>query len=216
MKILSLNLGVIRVFKLVKENKVPLITVTLGEVEPLMLVNLRMESWKQGRRLYQNEIEVETALEKGKLGDILDVSAEDRLFMRAKQLVHFALRCCNVNSKNRLDLGSEILRVLEPMKVLCQTSTSFRLRSEENCRVPSYFIGPIFQETMQDPHIAVDGFTYEVEAIKGWIDGGHKSLPMINLELAHCNLNSKSLSPLCDSRMAATTLIPFFPFHNIR
>ncbi|KAF6157756.1 hypothetical protein GIB67_037329 [Kingdonia uniflora] len=141
-----------------------------------------------GRPALDIEIEVETALEKDKWGDILDASAGDWPYMRAKQLAHLALRCCSVNSKNRPDLGSEIWRVLEPMKVLCGTSTSFRLRSEENCRVPSYFVCPIFQETMQDPHIAADGFTYEAEAIKGWIDGGHKSSPMTNLELAHCNL----------------------------
>ncbi|KAF6153570.1 hypothetical protein GIB67_027437 [Kingdonia uniflora] len=132
--------------------------------------------------------EVETALEEGKLGDILDSSAGDWPFVRAKQLAHLAMRCCRVNSKNRPDLGSKVWRVLEPMKVLCGTSTSFWARSEESCWVPSYFFCPILQEIMQDPHIAADGFTYEAEAIKGWIGGGHKTSPMTNLELSHCNL----------------------------
>ncbi|KAF6157754.1 hypothetical protein GIB67_037327 [Kingdonia uniflora] len=141
-----------------------------------------------GKPALDIEKKVETALEEGKLGDILDYSAGDWPFVRAKQLAHLAMRCCRVNSKNRPNLGSEVWRILEPMKVLCGTSTSFRVRSEESCRVPSYFVCPILQEIMQDPHIAADGFTYEAEAIKGWIGGGHKTSPMTNLELSHCNL----------------------------
>ncbi|KAF6142645.1 hypothetical protein GIB67_015131 [Kingdonia uniflora] len=165
-----------------------------SEVYSFRIILLRLLT---GRLALDIEIEVETALEKGKLGDIFDVYAGDWPFMRAKQLAHLALRCCSVNSKNRPDLGSKIWKVLEPIKVSCGTSISLRLRSEENCQGPSYFVCPIFQETMQDPHIAADGFTHEVEAIKGWIDGGHKSSPMTNLELAHCiTLFQIFLSPL--------------------
>lgn len=41
---------------------------------------------------------------------------------------------------------------------------------------------------MKDPHIAADGFTYEEEAIRGWLKGGHNTSPMTNLKLEHCNL----------------------------
>nr|CAB3485400.1 unnamed protein product [Digitaria exilis] len=41
------------------------------------------------------------------------------------------------------------------------------------------------QEIMNDPHMAADGFTYEGEAIKGWLDGGHSTSPMTNLKLEH-------------------------------
>ena len=41
---------------------------------------------------------------------------------------------------------------------------------------------------MRDPHVAADGFTYEAEALKGWLDSGHDTSPMTNIELAHCNL----------------------------
>ena len=41
---------------------------------------------------------------------------------------------------------------------------------------------------MKDPHIAADGFTYEAEAIRSWIDGGHNTSPMTNLMLPHCEL----------------------------
>lgn len=46
----------------------------------------------------------------------------------------------------------------------------------------------LFQEIITDPHIAADGFTYEAEAIKGWMDGGHDTSPMTNLKLANCDL----------------------------
>lgn len=45
-----------------------------------------------------------------------------------------------------------------------------------------------WQEVMQDPHVAADGFTYEAEAIRGWLDSGHEASPMTNDKLAHCNL----------------------------
>lgn len=41
---------------------------------------------------------------------------------------------------------------------------------------------------MQDPHVAADGFTYEGEALRGWLDGGHETSPMTNLSLPHKNL----------------------------
>lgn len=44
------------------------------------------------------------------------------------------------------------------------------------------------QEVMQDPHVAADGFTYEAEALRGWLDSGHDTSPMTNLKLEHKNL----------------------------
>lgn len=43
---------------------------------------------------------------------------------------------------------------------------------------------------MQDPVVASDGFTYEAEALKGWLDSGHDTSPMTNLKLPppHNNL----------------------------
>lgn len=44
------------------------------------------------------------------------------------------------------------------------------------------------QELMDDPHVAADGFTYELEAIKEWFDSNHNTSPMTNLQLDHTNL----------------------------
>ena len=41
---------------------------------------------------------------------------------------------------------------------------------------------------MRDPHIAADGFTYEGDAIKDWIQRGHTMSPMTYLNLTHHEL----------------------------
>ncbi|KAL6495496.1 putative U-box domain-containing protein 55 [Orobanche gracilis] len=40
------------------------------------------------------------------------------------------------------------------------------------------------QEIMQDPVTAADGFTYESEGLKGWLES-HDTSPMTNLKLPH-------------------------------
>lgn len=44
------------------------------------------------------------------------------------------------------------------------------------------------QEVMKDPHVAADGYTYEAEALQGWLDSDHDTSPMTNLQLQHSNL----------------------------
>ncbi|KAJ4737108.1 U-box domain-containing protein kinase family protein [Rhynchospora pubera] len=46
----------------------------------------------------------------------------------------------------------------------------------------------VWQEIMKDPHIAADGFTYEAEAIRGWLSSGHDRSPMTNLKLENHEL----------------------------
>ncbi|KAK2992640.1 hypothetical protein RJ640_023950 [Escallonia rubra] len=131
--------------------------------------------------------EVQSALDNGNLKNLLDATAGDWPFVQAKQLAHLAMSCCEVNRRIRPDLVAEVWRVLEPMRVSCGAS-SFRLGSDERCQIPPYFVCPIFQEVMQDPVVAADGFTYEAEALKGWLDSGHDTSPMTNLKLANSNL----------------------------
>ncbi|XP_072988878.1 U-box domain-containing protein 33-like isoform X1 [Typha latifolia] len=133
---------------------------------------------------------VEEALEEKELHSIIDASAGDWPFVQANQLAHLGLRCCQLSRKKRPDV-MEVGRVIEP---LMEAATSHMIRSptfgavSDDAHVPSYFICPIFQEIMRDPHIAADGFTYEAEAIKGWLEGGHDTSPMTNLKLSHCEL----------------------------
>ncbi|GER34508.1 U-box domain-containing protein kinase family protein [Striga asiatica] len=51
--------------------------------------------------------------------------------------------------------------------------------------VPSAFICPIYQDVMRNPHLAADGFSYELEAIDEWLKTGHDTSPVTNLRLTH-------------------------------
>ncbi|KAK8497480.1 hypothetical protein V6N13_016155 [Hibiscus sabdariffa] len=44
------------------------------------------------------------------------------------------------------------------------------------------------REMMRDPHLAVDGFTYEAKHVRGWFDSGQDTSPMKIDKMAHCNL----------------------------
>lgn len=38
---------------------------------------------------------------------------------------------------------------------------------------------------MKNPHVAADGFSYELEAIEEWLKMGRDTSPMTNLKLKH-------------------------------
>ncbi|KAJ1693745.1 hypothetical protein LUZ63_010443 [Rhynchospora breviuscula] len=119
--------------------------------------------------------EVENALEKNQLHLIIDASAGDWPFVQAKQLAELGLRCTDLQRRYRPDLESQ-WEVVEP------------LMKAASLLVPSYFICPIRQEVMRDPHIAADGYSYEAEAIKGWFQSGYNTSPMTNLVLPHLEI----------------------------
>ncbi|KAK8459424.1 hypothetical protein SEVIR_2G140900v4 [Setaria viridis] len=160
----------------------------LSDVYSFGIVLLRLLTGRSGFGLLK---EVQQAMEKGCLQAILDSSAGEWPAMYAEQLAGLGLRCCKIRRKNRPDLQTEVWTVLEPMYrsasvMLC--SLSFKSVSEDLGGVPSYFICPILQDVMRDPLIAADGFTYEAEAIREWLDSGHGTSPMTNLELPHRDL----------------------------
>ncbi|CAI8613163.1 unnamed protein product [Vicia faba] len=132
--------------------------------------------------------EVKYALDTGKLTSLLDPLAGDWPFVQAEQLARLALRCCEMSRKNRPELHSDVWRILDSMRASSGGTNSFGLSSEGPHQPPSYFICPIFQEVMRDPHVAADGFTYEAEAIRGWLDSGHDTSPMTNSTLSHQSL----------------------------
>ncbi|XP_074279870.1 U-box domain-containing protein 33-like isoform X1 [Silene latifolia] len=128
--------------------------------------------------------EVERAVQLNALDSILDPFAGEWPYVQAEQLAHTALRCCNSNINDRPDLASDVWRVLAPMRASCSSLSSLASRDQP----PHYFTCPILQEIMEDPHFAADGFTYEAEAIRGWLESGHDTSPMTNMKLAHQNL----------------------------
>ncbi|KAK1677391.1 hypothetical protein QYE76_038251 [Lolium multiflorum] len=159
-----------------------------SDVYSFGIVLLRLLTGRPGFGLLKD---VQRAVEKDCLVAILDSSAGDWPAMQAEQLARVGLSCCEIRRKNRPDLRTEVWTVLEPILkstsiMLC--SLSFKSVSEDLGGVPSYFICPILQDVMREPLIAADGFTYEAEAIREWIDSGHQTSPMTNLELFHRDL----------------------------
>ncbi|CAM8894415.1 unnamed protein product [Rhodiola kirilowii] len=138
-----------------------------------------------GKKVWDIRNEVQLALDKGNLNSLLDCSGGDWPYVQAQQLARIGLSCTDVSRKNRPDLESDVLGVLQKMKASCQGSP---MRSQlggdlVHSQAPPYYICPINQDVMQDPRVAADGFTYEYEAIQGWLLSGHDTSPMTNLKL---------------------------------
>lgn len=121
------------------------------------------------------------------LKGIMDFTAGHWPLEQARELAHMALRCCDINPSNRPDLKFEVWPVLEHMRILSEGSSS-NLSGPKEPSEPPYFICPINQEIMQNPHVAADGFTYEADAIRCWFSSGHNTSPMTNLRLANLDL----------------------------
>ncbi|XP_061341262.1 U-box domain-containing protein 33-like isoform X1 [Gastrolobium bilobum] len=132
--------------------------------------------------------EVQCAFDAGKLKSLLDPLAGDWPFEQAEKLTRLALRCCEIDRKSRPELHSDVWRILEPIRASSGGTNTFGLGSQGVCQIPPYFICPILQEVMRDPHVAADGFSYEAEAIQEWLNNGNDTSPRTNSKLAHHNL----------------------------
>lgn len=135
--------------------------------------------------------DVKCALERGNLGSVLDSSAGDWPIEQAELLAYLALRCCEKDPLNRPNMLSEVWPTIKPMRDICTSHPDLNTSSQGSKgqkRIPPHFVCPIFQDVMEDPHIAADGYTYEGDAIKGWLYSGHDTSPMTNLKLDTCDL----------------------------
>ncbi|XP_062206176.1 U-box domain-containing protein 33-like [Phragmites australis] len=133
---------------------------------------------------------VEDALEKDELELLIDQSAGEWPFVQAKKLMLLGLQCAELSRRRRPYRMSDVWCVIEPLVKSASLSTapqSFAHRFVES-HTPSYFLCPISQEVMRNPHIAADGFTYEAEVIRGWLHSGRSTSPMTKLPLAHHHL----------------------------
>ncbi|MED6158827.1 hypothetical protein PIB30_036543 [Stylosanthes scabra] len=131
---------------------------------------------------------LESASNAGNLSSLLDPLAGDWPLALAEKLARLALRCCEMERKNRPDLHLEVWRILEPMKASLSGENMLGLDSQGLYQPPPYFICPIFKEVMIDPQVAADGHSYEAQAIQGWLDSGHDISPVTNSKFVVQNL----------------------------
>ncbi|KAG8060841.1 hypothetical protein GUJ93_ZPchr0002g25657 [Zizania palustris] len=120
--------------------------------------------------------------------EVADASAGGWPMEVAREVALVGLKCCDVEepgARRPDELLDEACGVLEAAMnaVPGRSWSSMSSDSDANGGPPSYFLCPILQEVMQDPHIAGDGFSYEEEAIREWLESGHDTSPMTNLKL---------------------------------
>ncbi|KAH7519234.1 hypothetical protein FEM48_Zijuj08G0014300 [Ziziphus jujuba var. spinosa] len=127
---------------------------------------------------------IEKAIANGSFVDILDKSVVDWPLVETEELARVALRCSKLRCRERPDLEAEVLPVLKRLVDIANASVKVE---RNNVYAPSHYYCPILQEIMDDPHIAADGFTYEYQAIKAWLEK-HKVSPSTKLKLEHTML----------------------------
>ncbi|XP_023518889.1 putative U-box domain-containing protein 50 [Cucurbita pepo subsp. pepo] len=133
---------------------------------------------------------IEKALTMGKVGivQILDDEAGQWPLDLVDGLVDLALRCVTPNGLNsELNLATA-MEEIDEIKAKADDlvgNEGANATNEDVDDVPRIFICPILQEVMKNPHVAADGFSYELEAIEKWIIAGHDTSPMTNLRLQH-------------------------------
>ncbi|KAI5067997.1 hypothetical protein GOP47_0016342 [Adiantum capillus-veneris] len=135
---------------------------------------------------------VEEAVDSGHIEDVLDKSAGDWPLSEAMVLACLSMQCAEPRRRHRPNLETKILPDLERIQsVAGMAAVSMGLTrlpsSKQKPIIPSFFFCPISQEIMESPHMAADGFTYEHDAVKAWLQG-HDTSPMTNLTLSHKNL----------------------------
>ncbi|XP_066389409.1 U-box domain-containing protein 70-like isoform X3 [Miscanthus floridulus] len=148
------------------------------------IIILRLLTGRHPREIVKR---VEDAMINDELHTIIDRSAGEWPFVQVQQLARIAMRCAAEKRRRRADLVTDVWPVVETMmksaSLLACPSTSSSIQDESS--VPHYFLCPILQTIMKNPHIAADGFTYEAEAIEDWLEA-HDTSPMTNLPLRNC------------------------------
>ncbi|WJX61849.1 hypothetical protein P8452_46901 [Trifolium repens] len=135
------------------------------------------------------------AMDRETFVNVLDDMAGQWPLDLAKEIMGLAMICMSVKSKPNLNLS--IARVLEELNKIRRKGDEIVAKEdrkviiggcidrEGSSDVPSVFLCPILQEVMKNPHVAADGFSYELEAIEQWLHSGHDTSPMTNLRLKH-------------------------------
>lgn len=140
-------------------------------------------------------VEEAMALDQTTLMQVLDGNAGIWPLDLADELAGIALKCLSADQDANRDLRiagvmkelDEVLKKADGLadKRESEVVTDRCANKEDSNDVPSVFICPIFQEVMKNPHVAADGFSYELEAMEEWLGMGHDTSPMTNLRLKH-------------------------------
>ncbi|XP_021686952.2 U-box domain-containing protein 35 isoform X2 [Hevea brasiliensis] len=128
---------------------------------------------------------METAIDDGRLLEILDSEAGNWPHEETKELALLGLRCAELRRRDRPDLKDQVLPALERLKEIADKARD--TTSSIHPTPPSHFICPILKDIMIDPCVASDGYTYDRKAIEKWLEENDKS-PMTNLPLPNKNL----------------------------
>ncbi|XVE77153.1 hypothetical protein DITRI_Ditri13aG0038600 [Diplodiscus trichospermus] len=163
------------------------------DIYPFGIILLQLLSGRSAQGIAESA--KNALLNGGNLDSFLDSSAGNWPH-QVTQLAHLAVRCCDINPNRRPDLASEVLKLLETMRPSSAVPSTYQLAesdedSDGSWRAdsgdpPSYFICPILQVVMTDPHVAADGYSYEAKALQEWL-AEHDTSPMTNVRLAHRN-----------------------------
>ncbi|KAL1219156.1 U-box domain-containing protein 36 [Cardamine amara subsp. amara] len=150
---------------------------------------------KQSESVYLEELkqgnETEKALSKAK-EELEKMRIESDTRIGESNMVIRKLQCnYSLSMKALIRLREE----QEELKIELREVSKLKSKREEeetsfskDREPPEYFICPITQDIMEDPHVAADGFTYEGDSISGWFERGHETSPMTNKRLPHTSL----------------------------
>ncbi|XP_065873460.1 putative U-box domain-containing protein 50 [Euphorbia lathyris] len=123
-------------------------------------------------------------------GNGLDETAGQWPLDLAEELVGIAMKCINTTF-------CSVEKVMEEVEEARKKASEIVAKggfeavvaesgdNEHPSEVPGIFICPIYKEVMMNPHVAADGFSYELEAIEEWLKMGRETSPMTNLRIKH-------------------------------
>lgn len=137
-------------------------------------------------------VEEAIMMDQTKLIEVLDPMAGEWPLDIALELGRIGIKCLSIHEDKELNMTS-LARELEKVKKLadeiiangeCVVANGRHVDDDEDSKeFPNFFLCPIFQEMMKNPHVAADGFSYELEAIEEWLKTGRDTSPMTNLKL---------------------------------
>ncbi|KAM0022094.1 putative protein kinase RLK-Pelle-RLCK-IXb family [Helianthus debilis subsp. tardiflorus] len=126
----------------------------------------------------------------GPLDEVLDQRAVDWPLEVAIEIARIGIRCsCRHGEDDVYTRMTMVMKDMEEVRKMADDRVAdvgcLVNEFSADLEIPSFFFCPILQDVMKDPHIASDGFSYELSAIKQWLDMGNNTSPMTNLELEH-------------------------------